>query len=188
MRLGQTEAGDMRATRIGLGNENIGSNFDGYSFRAQLKCWCNGLDVRRRVSAGALEVHSLDSEQPSASIAEWDDHNRSAAYAAFRQLNVRTDGDTLGLVAAEVQELFPRAVSSLEAGALGAETEAGEIATIDLTQLVYTQMGVIQDLMKTMESVLGRVGRLEGGPSGEQEASHGPIEAIQKAMEGLMAP
>ncbi|CEM04160.1 unnamed protein product [Vitrella brassicaformis CCMP3155] len=206
------------------------------------RCECGSRVITSRAVAGAFEIHSADSEQLPTSMAEWSDSDRSAAYEAFRQLRVRADGDArLGLAAAEVQHIFPSAVKTFvphvrqadddeqeEGGngegatdAAAAEAPAEEM-TIDLTQLLYTQMGVTQDiikanedqsetiedlkrakadlmaaneamnetigeLMKANDAILERISRLEQGSSGSN-AAPGPIEALQKAVEGLMAP
>ena len=63
--------------------------------------------------------------------------------------------------------------------------------------MVFTQIAVIQDLIKEKDDlakmvgdlkddVLGRIGRLEKQEKEGQPS--GPIEALQKVAEGLMAP
>ena len=189
------------------------------------QCYCPFQVRSRRAVAGAFEIHSDDSDHPPTPMAEWGDRNRSVAYEAFRQLRVRTGGDArLGLAAKEVQRVFPMAVRTLlpddddddDAGSEEKENKDGEL-TIDLTQLVYTQMAVIQDLitekddlrqttggltkridqlakankglMKANEAVMGRMARLEQGSSkSESGEPSGPIEALQKMAKGLMAP
>ncbi|CEL94432.1 unnamed protein product [Vitrella brassicaformis CCMP3155] len=140
-------------------------------------------------------------------MAEWGEHNRSAAHDAFKQLQVRTDGDQrLLLVPNEVEKLFPSAVRSFDddegdkgddedeegegdsmAATSGDEAAEGQSdkKAIDLSQLLLTQMSFVQTMEKNMKAMsdeirglteankalLGRVARLERGPS-----------------EGLMAP
>jgi len=172
----------------------------------------NGVFLGRSV-AGAFEVLDSDgSKQRPASMAEWADNNRSVAYEAFRQLRVRTDGDTrLSLAAGEVKKIFPSAVKTFAVPVHddGADDEQeAEEMTIDLTQLLYTQFAVTQDIInekeataktnegmaktiadmndtieelkKANEAILGRIARLE--------QSAGPIEALHKVAQGLMAP
>ncbi|CEM39779.1 unnamed protein product [Vitrella brassicaformis CCMP3155] len=198
---------------------DIGATAD---LQADDTCYCPQA-VTRRAFAHSFEVRGNDSDRPSTPMAEWGDRNRSMAYEAFRQLRVRTGGDArLGLAAKEVQRLFPMAVRTLlpdDDGDDDAESEAeknGEM-TIDLTQLLYTQMAVIQDLitekedlrkttggltkrldqlakankglMKANEAMMGRMARLEQGSSkSESNEPSGPIEALQKMAKGLLAP
>jgi len=85
-----------------------------------------------------------------------------------------------------VQKLFPLAVGSLDLSDDNDMEEQEEVMTIDLTQLFYTQMAVIQDLEGRLDNMIDRIARLEKRES-ESEPS-GPLEAMQKMAEGLMAP
>ncbi|CEM30141.1 unnamed protein product [Vitrella brassicaformis CCMP3155] len=136
------------------------------------QCACGGV-VTRRAVADAFEVPSDSRNQPPTSMAEWGDRNRSAAYEAFRQLRVRFDGDAqLALAPAEVHKVFPSAVKTFTPHNKDEKPEGPAAAemTIDLTQLVYTQLAVMQglikandELRKANDALRGRVTRLEKG-------------------------
>ncbi|CEL92417.1 unnamed protein product [Vitrella brassicaformis CCMP3155] len=196
------EYGDIIASKDLASGKDVHSHRD-VTARRELRapkleadeCSCASLVDTRRAIAGAFEVRSSD--QPSSSLAEWADSDRSAAYDAFKQLRVRTDRDArLGLASADVQRLLPSAVKTFvphvhqaadeedddsEAAAAGGQAEAAQEMTIDLTQLLYTQMAVIQDLInekealtknddamaKTIGSLMGRIARLEQGSGGD---------------------
>ncbi|CEM38770.1 unnamed protein product [Vitrella brassicaformis CCMP3155] len=164
-------------------------------------CRCGDETFSRRVIAGeAVEVQSSDLPTADSQTAEWGEGQRSAAYVdAFRQLPVHSYQDArLGLVADEVRRLLPSAVRTFAKHEIdgerrrseateapeeaeGEDNEADEQMTIDLTQLVFTQMAVIQDLIdekeqmgeriegltKTIEAIVGRIARLEDGSGGD---------------------
>ncbi|CEM00796.1 unnamed protein product [Vitrella brassicaformis CCMP3155] len=137
------------ATFGGIGDVNAGDDvFVGDS-----------LFVRGRAISRAFELSDTDNQPPS-SFAEWGGRNRSSAYEAFRQLPVHSDPhNRLTLAAQDVSRLFPSAVETFEdddqpeEGGKGRPTKH---TTIDLTQLIFTQMSVIQDLQ-------ARIARLENG-------------------------
>ncbi|CEM02029.1 unnamed protein product [Vitrella brassicaformis CCMP3155] len=132
-------------------------------------CSCGGLTI-----PGDVELSATDN-QPPASFAEWGGRNRSSAYEAFRQLPVHTNPhNRLTLAAQDVSRLFPSAVGAYEdnhqpkKGGKGRPTKR---TTIDLTQLIFTQMSVIQDLQaraSVIPDLQARIARLENALGGHQ--------------------
>ncbi|CEM27653.1 unnamed protein product [Vitrella brassicaformis CCMP3155] len=161
------------------------------------ECHCGDETVSRRVVAGAFEVRGsdrlADGEQVPSSMAEWSNTDRSAAYQAFRQLRVLSDGDArLGLAAAQVQKVFPSAVKTFVSRASdeqGGDAQKGEgpagQLTIDMTQLLYTQMAVTQDLIDDYIDEKERLNKTNKGMAKNIDSLTGTMADVNDTLERL---
>ncbi|CEM01693.1 unnamed protein product [Vitrella brassicaformis CCMP3155] len=118
---------------------------------AEKRCTCGDTTHSRSMVAGTYHIETSESADMSAQ----DAGQRSAAIELIKRLEIKSAGRVLGLSAADVKQVAPNMVSSIEvaSGEAESEGEPDERPAVDMTQLLYTQLSVIQELIKKVEAL-----------------------------------